>query len=74
MGLYCSAAYAGVWGKRGYGDGSTPKVLLSSITLLPWLHGFPPQAFPPTFSSFTSLQSVSPQSTAALALGLLHNP
>ena len=49
-------------------------MLLSSITLLPWLHGFPPQAFPPTFSSFTSLQSVSPQSTAALALGLLHNP
>ena len=22
--LYCSAADAGVWGERGYGDGSTP--------------------------------------------------
>ena len=22
--LYCSAANAGVWGERGYGDGSTP--------------------------------------------------
>ena len=41
--------------------------------MLPWLPGFPPQAFP-TISSLTSPQSVSPQSTAALALGLLHNP
>ena len=31
-------------------------------------------AFPTTVSSLTSLQSVSPQSTAALTLGLLHNP
>ena len=30
--------------------------------------------FPTTISSFTSPQSVSPQSTAALTLGLLHNP
>ena len=36
--------------------------------------GFPPQAFPTTVSSLTSPWSFSPQSTAALALGLLHNP
>ena len=35
---------------------------------------FPPPAFPTTISSLTSSQSVSPQSTAALSLGLLHNP
>ena len=45
----------------------------SSVALLPWLHGFPPQAFPTTISLLTSPRSVSPQSTAALALGLLHN-
>ena len=27
--LYCSAANAGVWGGRGYGDGSTPYAWLS---------------------------------------------
>ena len=32
---------------------------LSSIALLPWLPGFPPQAFPTTISSITSLRSVS---------------
>jgi len=72
--LYCSAADAGVWGERGNGDGSTPYAWLSSITLLPWLPGFPPQAFPTTVSSLTSPLSISPQSTAALALKLLHNP
>ena len=36
--------------------------------------GFPPSAFPTTSSSLTSLQSISPQSTAALTLRLLHNP
>ena len=41
--------------------------------MLPWLPGFPPQAFPTTISSLTSPPSVSPQSMAALALGLLHN-
>ena len=39
-----------------------------------WLPGFPPQAFPTAISSLMSLPSVSPQSTAALALGLLCNP
>ena len=42
--------------------------------MLPWLPGFPPQAFPPTISFLTSSLSVSPKSTAALALGLLYNP
>ena len=47
---------------------------LSSTVLLPWLPGFPPPAFLTTISSLTSPQSVSPQSTPALALGLPHNP
>ena len=34
---YCSAANAGLWGERGYGDGSTPYAWLSCIALLPWL-------------------------------------
>ena len=72
--LYCSAADAGVSGERGYDDGSTPYARLSNIALLPWLPGFPPQAFSTTVSSLTSPRSISPQSTAALALGLLHNP
>ena len=42
--------------------------------MLPWLPGFPPQAFPTTISFLTSPRSVSPQSTGALALGLLHYP
>ena len=72
--LYCSAADAGVWGERGYSDVSTRYMRLNSITLLPWLPGFPPPAFPTTISSLTFPESVSPQSTAALALGLPHNP
>ena len=39
-----------------------------------WLPGFPPLAFPTTVSSLTSPLSVSPQSTTALTLWLLHNP
>ena len=46
-------------GERGYSHGSTHKVILRSITLLPWLPGFPPQTFPTTVSPLTSLQSVS---------------
>ena len=41
---------------------------LSSISLLPRLPGFPPQAFHTTVSSLTTPQSVSLQSTAALSL------
>ena len=59
--LYCSAANAGVWGERGYGDGSTHYAWLSSIALLPWLPCFPPQAFPTAISSLTFPQSVSPE-------------
>ena len=46
----------------------------SSIVLLPWLPGFPPQALSTTMSCLTSPRSVLPQSTAALTLKLLHNP
>ena len=56
---YCSASDAGVWGERGYDDGPTLYTWLSSITLLPWLPGFSPQAFPTTISSLTSPPSVS---------------
>ena len=72
--LYCSAADAGMWRERGHGDGSTPYALLSSIALLPWLPGFLPQAYPIMISSLTSPSSVSLQSTAAVTLGLPHNP
>ena len=48
--LYCSPADAGLWGERGCGDGSTPYAGLSSIAMLPWLLGFPPQGFPTTIS------------------------
>ena len=47
---------------------------LSSIALLPWLPGFPPQAFRTTVFSLTTRWSISSQSTAALAMGLCHNP
>ena len=67
-------SYAGMWGERGSSDGSTLYVWLSSIVLLPWLPGFPPPAFPATVSSLSFPESVSLQSTAALALGLLSNP
>ena len=72
--LYCSAANSGMWGKRGYSDGSNPYTWLCSIVLLPWLPGFPPPAFPTMISSFASPQSISLQSTVAFALWLLHNP
>ena len=49
--LYCSAVDAGVWGERGYGDGSTLYTWLDSVTLLPWLPSFPPRYFPPQSSS-----------------------
>ena len=71
--LYCLGA-ASVWGEKGYGDGSTPYTWLSSITLLPWLPGFPPLAFCTTISSLTSPPSVSLKSTASLTLRSLHTP
>ena len=61
-----SAAGAGVWGERGYGDGPTRYTGLHSIALFAWLPGFPPQAFPTTISSLTSPRYISLRSTAAL--------
>ena len=52
--LYCSAADAGVWGERGYGDDITPYAGLSSVALLPWLPTFPPPAFLTKISFLTS--------------------
>ena len=63
--LDCSAANAGLWGERGYSDGSAPYTLLSGIPLPPWLPGSPPQAFTSTVSSLTSLQSVCNQQQPA---------
>ena len=64
--VYCSAADAGAWRERGYGDGSTLYAWLSRIALLPWLPGFPPQAishhnlYPHIPSSSLSAVSSSP--------------
>ena len=49
--LYCSAAVPGMWGERGYGDGSTP---YADSAVSPCFHGclaflhrhFPPQSPP----------------------------
>ena len=54
--------------------GSMPDAWLSSIALLPWLLDFLPQAFPTTTCCLMSPSSASLQSTAALAMGLLHSP
>ena len=51
-----------------------PLCMSQQYRLLPWLPGFSPQALPTTVSSLTSPRSISPQSTAALVLGSLHNP
>ena len=70
----CSAADSGVWGERGYGDGSTPTW---DSAVLPFFHGclaFLHRHFPPQSPPSHPLGSISPQSTAPLALGLLHNP
>ena len=69
--LYCSAVDAGMWGEAMVMAWVT-YAWLSSITLLPWLPAFPPQAIPITISSLTSPWSISPKSTAAFTLGLFH--
>ena len=71
--LYCSAADAGVWGERLWWW-LQPLHMTQQYCLAPWLPGFPPLAFPTTVSFLTPPQSDSPHSTAAFALGLLHNP
>ena len=72
--LLFSSQFWYVVGVRGYVDGSTHYARLSSIALLPWLPGFPPQTFPTTISSLMSPWVVFLQSTADFTLGLLHNP
>ena len=58
--LYCSAADSGMWGERGYADGSTLYVWLSSIAFhgcLAFLHRhFPPQ-YPSSYPLDLSLCS-----------------
>ena len=71
--LYGPASSAGMWGKKRLWWWLHPYMWLSSIALFPSLPGFPPQAFPTTIS-FPFPRSISPWSTAALALGLLQNP
>ena len=70
--LCCSAANAGMSQGRE-AMGMAPPPMSDSAVLLLWLPGFPPPAFPTIVSPLTS-PSISPQSTAALALGLLYNP
>ena len=69
--LSCSAADDGMWGERGLVMAPPPR---HDSAVSPCFHGFPPQAFPSSVSSLPSPRSISPQSTAALALRLLHNP
>ena len=73
--LYCSAANAGVCGGREAMMMSPP--LACDSAALPLFHGCPAflhRYLPTTVSSLTPPWSVSPQSTGALAWGLLHNP
>jgi len=72
--LYCSAISAGMWGERGCSDDSIPYTCLSSIALLPWLPGFPPQALLTTVPSLIVPWAISSQSAADLILGFFHNP
>ena len=77
--LYCSAAHAGMWGESWYVGRErlwgwlyplrvTQQYRLASMAA--WLSS---TGISTQISSLTTLQSVSPQSTAALTLGLLHN-
>ena len=63
--LCCSAADTGMWGQRSYGDGSTYYVWLSNIILLPWLPGFPPQAFPTSLLPHLLLAHLSTVNTSS---------
>ena len=72
--LYCSAADPGIWGERGFSDGSTPYAWLNSVPLLPslpaFLHRhFPPQSPPshPFNPSLCSQQQPSPWDCASIA-------
>ena len=70
--LYCSAASAGMWGEAVLMAPPlrvTQQYRLASIAAQLSSTGISPQV-----SSLTSPPPVSGQSTAALALGLVHNP
>ena len=70
--LSCSAASAGKWGERGYGERlhTLEDSAVSPFSLAAWLSS----TCISMISPLTSPQFVSPQSTAALSLGLLHSP
>ena len=60
-----------MWGERGVKMAPPP---MHDSAESPCFHGcpaFPPQAFPTTISTLTSPWSISPQSTAALPLGIV---
>ena len=72
--FYCSSAGASMWGERGYNSGSTPACDSAVVTCF---HGSPVFLRRHSllwFFSLPSPQSVSPQPTAVLALGLFSNP
>ena len=72
--LLLSSAGAGVWGERGYNSGSSPCVWLSNSTCF---HGSPVFLHRHSLlrlSSLPSPQSISPQPTAVLTLGLFSSP
>ena len=71
---YCSAALLACGEREAMVMAPIPmRDSAVSIALLPWLSGFPSPAFPTTIFSLSSPQSISPQTTGALALGLLHS-
>ena len=65
-----------MWGERGYSDGSTPRCDSAVSACFSGCLTFLPRHFSHSLlPHIPSLpQSLSPQSTAALALGLLYNP
>ena len=72
--LYFSAADTGMWGERESMVRAPDPTHDSAVCLASMAAGFLSWAFPTTVSSLTLPQSISPQSIAALTLGLLHNP
>ena len=69
--LFC--ADAGIWGERAVVTAPPSRCNSAVLPCIPWLLGFPPQAFLTTDSSLMAPQPVSLPSTAALTLGLPHN-
>ena len=71
--LYCSAADAGVWAERLW-CWLHPLCWTQWYRLASLAAGLSSTGISPPVSSLTSPRPLSPQSTAALTLGLLHNP